>query len=784
MCRWLSLCEGITLAEGEVVYEVRVDDSKTKSDISKAESSIKSSAKSAEAAVEQSADTAQGSIQKTTKETGSLSGALKDVGEKAIDAFGKLSPVGGTVGDLTSSFSGLGSSGSAALLGIGSAAIAVGTKAVSGANNFDSAMNQFAASTGIAESKLSGYEDTLKSIYSNNYGDSFEDIADAMAVVNQQMGDLDQKSLQSIAESAFTLRDTFGYDVQESVRAASAMVNQFGIDGDKAMNLIAAGAQNGLDYSGELLDSISEYSVQFAKVGLDADDMFAIMQKGAETGAFNLDKVGDAIKEMSIRVVDGSETTAEGFKAIGLDADKMASKFAKGGDSAKEAFDQTIKALAGMKDPLAQNQAGVALFGTMWEDLGPEVVTQLANIEDSTYATTDAMNQMKDVKYDDLGSMLNEIKRGFEMLLIPLGKSLIPLLSSLMKSLKPLIDALGKSLTPIFEQLGEVLLVISDPLGKIIEFISQVLGLSLELISEALTPVLDLLSQLLEPLMQLLDGILNPLMEMFQSLMEPLLSLIQTALSPLIDLVFALIEPLMNLVQTILPPIQELFSALTPTLQVLFSSVKPLFDIFSQIAELIGNALGPAIETLADIFSGILGNAIKVIMPLISGIMDVFGGLIDFITGVFSGNWEKAWNGIVDMFRGIFNLIPTIVENIINGAIGIINGIINGINGLTGAIGIPAIPTIPNVQLPRFHMGGIVDFETGEGTALLKDGEMVLTQKQQAQLFAMANGGGIDGALNSQNFIVVSPELYLDGEKVSSNTTHHQFEDVKVRRLR
>ena len=120
---------------------------------------------------------------------------------------------------------------------------------------------------------------------------------------------LDQASLQNITESAFTLRDTFGYDINESVRAANTMMTQFGIEGDKAMGLIATGAQNGLDFSGELLDSISEYSVQFAKVGLDADDMFKIMEKGAETGAFNLDKVGDAIKEMSIRVIDGSATT-------------------------------------------------------------------------------------------------------------------------------------------------------------------------------------------------------------------------------------------------------------------------------------------------------------------------------------------------------------------------------------------------------------------------------------------------------------------------------------------
>ena len=73
-------CEVISLAEGEVVYEIRTDDSKIKSDVSKAESTIKRSAKSAGTAVEQSADNAQDSIQKTTKETGGLSGALKDVG--------------------------------------------------------------------------------------------------------------------------------------------------------------------------------------------------------------------------------------------------------------------------------------------------------------------------------------------------------------------------------------------------------------------------------------------------------------------------------------------------------------------------------------------------------------------------------------------------------------------------------------------------------------------------------------------------------------------------------
>lgn len=701
-------CEVISLAEGEVIYDVRADDSKLDSDLTGAEKT-------------------------TSSKLGKIGGVAAKAGKVAGAAFAA----------------------------IGSAALAVGTKAVTGAVGFDQAMNQFAASTGIAESELSDYENTLKDIYTNNYGDSFEDVADAMAAVTQQMGDLDQASLQNITESAFTLRDTFGYDINESVRAANTMMTQFGIDGDKAMGLIATGAQNGLDFSGELLDSISEYSVQFAKVGLDADDMFKIMEKGAETGAFNLDKVGDAIKEMSIRVVDGSATTQEGFSAIGLNADEMAAKFAAGGDSAKEAFDQTIQALADMDDPLAQSQAGVALFGTMWEDLGPEVVTQLANIEDGAYATSDSMEELKDIKYDDLGSMMESLGRSVETLLLPLGEALIPLIQQIIEEILPVIEENLPLLTDFISQLVSSLMpLVESLLPPMMDLFNLLLPILIQFIEQILPPIIELLTTLLPPIMKLVETLLPPLIDLFAALITPLAEILSAILPPLIDVINMLLEPIMALIDQLLPPLTELFKGLMP-----------IFD-----------ALSPVIEFLGQLFSKVLGGAIEAIMPIIEGVMDVFGGLIDFITGVFSGNWEQAWNGIVDMFKGIFNLIPTIVEGIINDAIAVINGIIWGINQLTGAIGIPAIPEIPNVSLPRFHTGGIVDFAMGEGPALLKDGEMVLTQKQQAELFALANGNYSDAANSS--VIVVNSPLYLDGKLITDNVTKHQYNDVMAKRYK
>ena len=132
-------------------------------------------------------------------------------------------------------------------------------------------------------------------------------------------------------------------------------------------------------------------------------------------------------------------------------------------------------------------------------------------------------------------------------------------------------------------------------------------------------------------------------------------------------------------------------------------------------------------------------------------------------------------------------MIPTIVEGVINGAIAIINGIISGINALTGLIGIPEIPKIPNVQLPRFHAGGIVDFEAGEGPALLKSGEMVLTQAQQKTLFDIANGRKVSstyGIGQQSQMVVIQSPVYLDGKLISRNVTQHQYTDVMTRRYK
>ena len=179
-----------------------------------------------------------------------------------------------------------------------------------------------------------------------------------------------------------------------------------------------SGAQQGLDKNGDLLDSINEYSVHFKQNGLNATDMFNTFKQGAESGAFSIDKVGDAIKEMGIRMKDGSADDT--LKSMKLNASDLSQAFGAGGERASWAFGEVVNGLKNMEDPIEQNQAGVAIFGTMWEDLGKDAVFAMTEYGDAFDETMDTMNQIHEVKYDDVGSMFEALKRNVELLILPL----------------------------------------------------------------------------------------------------------------------------------------------------------------------------------------------------------------------------------------------------------------------------------------------------------------------------------------------------------------------------
>ncbi|MPW26263.1 hypothetical protein GC105_10735 [Alkalibaculum sp. M08DMB] len=684
------------MSDGKVIVEARVVDDKVDKDLNQIEKKLKDSGKD----MSEEAKKSGGKIGE------SLSGAIADkFGAGASKIESVASSMGLKVG--------------AGALVAGAAVAGIGIAAVNVAADMDKAMGGYIAATGKGVEETERYQDVLEDIYGNNYGDSFEDIAGSMALVTQQMGDMDDASLQKITESAYLLRDTFDMDIQESLRGANSMMKEFGLGGEEAYNLIAQGAQNGLNQNQDLADQLAEYSVYYADMGFSAEEMFNAMANGIETGAYQVDYLNDAMKEFGIRSKDGSKASMEAFDALGLNADDMTKKFAQGGEGAKEAFNQVSEALIGVDDQVLQNQIGVSLFGTKWEDLGVDAIKALTDTDGAIDSTKDKLGEMEEVKYDNLGDMFQALKRSVELLLLPLGEALMPILLDLIDVVLPLFQ-------------------------------------------DVLAPIIEAFSMLLEPIMLLVDALLPPLIEMFTSLMEPLMLLLEEIITPLIDVLMLLLEPIFVLVDELLPILNELFTALIEPLTELFSSIIPpvmevltalIDNAISPLIDIIKGNLIPIIKTLLNVFTAVFGGVADVVGIAIDTVMDIMGEIIEFIVNVFTGNWKGAWKNIANIFKSYFGGIGNIFK-------GIINTVIDAINAFTKSLGKIDIPDwVPSIggktlaipAIPRLKVG--MDYVPSDDfPAFLHKGEAVLTASE-AEIYRSLGGnlGNLSGMSNNNS---------------------------------
>ncbi len=392
------------------------------------------------------------------------------------------------------------------------------------------AYSNFQAQTGESTEAMAEFKEEINDLYKNNYGDSLEDVADAMAKVKQQTNETDPSKLSSMTENALALRDTYDYDVTESLRAVKMLMDQFGISSDKAYNLIVQGAQQGLDKNGDLLDTINEYAVHYKQLGYNEDQFISSLINGTEKGTFSVDKLGDAMKEFGIRSKDTATTTTEGFQLLGYsssiggeeiaklnskisqteknlkyaqieqnnfnsktseltrqkNADKIQeysnqlevlkselsatssqsgktvedirNEFAKGGKSAQKATKEVLKKLMNMDDKVKQNQAGVDLFGTMWEDLGIEGVKALTNVTSRVDDTKDSMEELKKIKYDNIEDQFKTIGRRLQMdFLAPLAQKALPYVEKFadycvnnLEKIVPVLKTIGGTIATVF----------------------------------------------------------------------------------------------------------------------------------------------------------------------------------------------------------------------------------------------------------------------------------------------------------------------------------------------
>lgn len=356
--------------------------------------------------------------------------------------------------------------------------------------------------------------------------------------------------------------------------------------------------------------------------------------------------------------------------------------------------------------------------------------------------------------------------------------------------------------------IGSVIQVISDTIMTAMTLSGQMLRDSINLLLIPLQENAELIKQTIENTLQPIETVITAIADAWQIAMDELIAMYDAHIKPFFD-------SLANGLSEILTVFLNAYNSyIVPVLDQLAAKISeimagPVGDVIHNVIELIGkivdalkvlweNVLVPLVKFIIGNVAPQIASALSIVgnvflelfdsvAEVVAGILKALGGVIDFIVGVFTGDWKRAWEGVKNIFKGVLEALVGIAKVPINGVIALINGMIRGIiSGVNTAIGVLnhlkikvpnwvpkiggstwgfTIPTMTAPQIPYLAKGTVVPRNAGEFAAILGDNkretEVVspLSTMKQAMLEALKESGNNSGS--SPQYIT----LNIDGHE-------------------
>lgn len=327
---------------------------------------------------------------------------------------------------------------------------------------------------------------------------------------------------------------------------------------------------------------------------------------------------------------------------------------------------------------------------------------------------------------ENIGNARNFFQENFGEAGVAVFDSIIGVVEQLKGILPGLLDQ--------FAQLATSLLPV---IGSLIQQIVPLIG---EIIATVLPVLFDLIAQLLPVIGQIVEAILPVLIQLVETLVPIVMQIIEAVLPILQQLLEALMPIIQQIIDNILPIVIDLIMTVV-------SAIQPLVEAILPVLQSLLQALMPIIQAVAELFSNVLGAAINAISGILNGPTQILQGLITFITGVFTGNWKQAWEGVKSIFSGIWEAIKSVCTGVVNGIISVINTVIGGLNklkipdwvpGIGGmGINIPLIPMLAKGS--KYTPDTFIAGEAGAELITNARGRTVFTAAQTGRIFDNIN---------------------------------------------
>ena len=546
------------------------------------------------------------------------------------------------------------------LSGVATAGLGFATKT---ASSLESAVNRVTVASGMSKESSEEFKKVLQEIHDNNFGEDYNEIAEKMSMVRQNLGDISYIDLKNITEQAYILEDVFGMDFSETLRGVNGLITNMGLTFDQAFDFLIVGAQNGLDKTHELADNIAEYSQLWGQAGFSAKEMFSILQNGLDSGAYNLDKVNDLVKEMGISLTDGR--IADNLSSFSKETQNLFNAWKKGNASQADVIKSIINDFSNMKS----EQEALTLAGTVWSALGEDnalkVITSLGKVNNTYENVNGAIKESSEQLYSGVGEQVETSARRIKTSFQKIGDVVLPVLASIMEKVERLIDKIS-NLSPIAQKIIAVVSTVVAVLGPVLIIIGKVIGAV-----EKIVKVFGKVATVIKNLTPLFTKLLK-LFSMLKSGIVAVVGFLGWPITIILSIVAAIVvlykkcEWFRNLVNGIL-------SAIVNTVKNVVENIKNFFiNLYSSVVDGIKNVFNTIAQLFVNISTWVYDHIIKPILV----VFIAFGTLlVETVLGILKtigqvllniGTWiyENVITPVVNFFTSMFDSIKNVFLNV------------------------------------------------------------------------------------------------------------------------
>lgn len=529
-----------------------------------------------------------------------------------VEIAGKLSPtLQSSIKSAQKSLDGLnlkavavGAAAAAGVVAIGKAVFEAGEYLADLGSQFDQATDTIRIGTGAVGDDLDALVDSFETVY-GSVPTSMDDASKAISDYNTRLG-LTGEQLENLSIQALQVSDMLGDDLGGVIKSSSKAFTNWGLSADEygdAMDYVFKVSQStGAGFS-SLMGSMEQYGAQLQAVGYDFNSAVALLGQ--------LDKAG----------IDAG-TVMTGLR----NAANVASR--AGFASVSEGLETYIERVKNAESETRALEMASAMFGSK------TAPTMVKAIKDGTLSLEDLQSAL-DASGESINKAAADTCDYSEMMTILGNKAKV--------ALKPLADS-------VFQMLNDLMPVMSDLLDSIIPAINILTDKLVPIIEDivpSVVPMIEDIIPVVADIASVLAGdVLPPVIEMFKELLPTALAVVQ-GLLPVIQMLAQNVLPvIVNVLGSIMPVISKAVQSILPMLGQLLEGLLPIFD-----------ALMPVVNLLTDIIGGALTAAINAVQPVIDGLSKTIGGIVSFIKDVFTGNWEGAWDSVVNVFPGIWDTL-------------------------------------------------------------------------------------------------------------------------------